>query len=467
MSCCLLTGALLLLWTASGAAVKRESFQTSRGLNVVSEADSSMEFVHAQLVIFYKDKFTNPAIPALTFLNLFDRTLNNEDSSTIFESLVELGRDFQVEQTPDFFILKLNFLPDRLPQLIRFLKLLFNASPFAVTGVNPESFAYQKQNAEIEKKFNRSVAQYWRLFFNQGNWKREISFQIGYSSLFPANPAGNTLVTAATIKKATLADLRKFYQRVFRLPNSLVVIKGNFKPHMARAYLNSEFINFKPQIPEVPPEEKITANPKREIIVFHTSSADNPILYWFEAIEPVSSDNHIPRLLMNKILFGFPFGRVVTELRKIPNCSQDIQSELNNHQSVSVICNSIELRYRDIEPFIQITDRERRRLNITKIGRNEFLNVLSYFNGKMKVNSQFYDNDIGHEILNQFYSFKKNNFIEPARKSLEATLAALNRKIEVNRIPEPAANGVIVIVGNYDLIRKNLKTLKPEIYNQQ
>jgi predicted Zn-dependent peptidase len=461
--------AAALLATAAnvGAAVQKHTFITSKGLKVKLLLDPTMDFIHAELLIFHKGKYNNPAVPALTLMNLFDKNVNKSGSG-LMNALKRMGNDFEVEQTPDYLVFKINFLPDRLQQFARFLKSLYSYKPLLNIKINPDSYTFRKREHDTREKFNNSTANYWRYFFKKENWKRDIAYQIAYNKLFPGSSLGNTLITAEALKQASLSRVRTFYQRAFRLPNSLLIIKGSVSPHLVRAYINGEFASFSKQIPEVSvEEEKLRIHHEREIVVFNFNSQEPPVMFWFNAIQPLDNERHIHLLVLNNILFGFPTGRIYRSARGADLNNLDIQSEITNQENVSVICNTIELRCRDIEKFIRLTDRERKKMTVKRVERKEYLNTLSYFYGKIKVDTQHFDSDINHEILTSFYPFKKGDFWTPAAKARFAnfTLDGLNEHIEESKNGGNSPEGVIVIVGNYDLIKRCLETIKPVVFN--
>ena len=415
-------------------------------------------------LIYYNDKYKNPAIPSLTLLNLFNKDVNKSGSS-LLSILKKLGNDFEVEQTTHFQMFKINFLPERLQQFVKFLRGLYSYKSFLNIKINPDSYVSRKRQRDTLKKFEDSVTNYWRYFFRKKNWKRDIAYQIAYNRLFPENPLGNTLITAEALKQAALSRIRAFYQRTYRLPNSLLIIKGNFRPQLVRAYITSEFASLKKQVPEVPVLYQLRINNKREVVVFNINNNEPPLLFWFNAIVPVNHQNHVPLLALNNILFGFPIGRIYRSSREMKMSNVEFHSEITNQKEVSVICNTIELRSRDIERFIRLADYEKKKLTIKKVEKKEYLNSLSYFHGKIKVDTQHIDNDINHEILTSFYPFEQKDFIGPAARSPLLTLAVLNEHLGYSRNHLESPKGVIVIVGDYNEIRRHLKNIKPVVLN--
>lgn len=457
--------ASLTIPAAVEAVVRKESFTTSKGLKVKLLVDDTMTFIHAELLVFYKGKFSNPAVPALTFLNLFDKDVN-KSGSNLMGMLKRMGNDYEVEQTPEYLAFKINFLPDKLHQFAKFVKGVYTYKPLQNLKINPDSYTYQKRKRDAERKFTDSLNNYWKYFYRRNDWKRDIAYQIAFDTLFKGSALGKTLITKSALRETSLPRIRNFYNRTFRLPNSLLIIKGNIKPHLVRAYLNSEFASFKQQVPEVPIQEEMRINNQRKVIVYDSISNELPVMFWFEAIKPLSDESHIPELVLNNILFGFPLGRIYNSARKqgFNTGNIEIHSEINNHEKVSVICNTVHnLRFRDIERFVGLADRERKRLAKKKIERKEYLNVLSYLYGKIEVNSQHFDNDINHEILLSFYPFKNGHFLKSNTPSQQ--FVTFTKQVEKTRKNHNSPKGVIVIVGNYDMIRRYLTNLKPVVYN--
>lgn len=454
---------LLLLAVSAAAEVGKETFTTKKGLKVTFLTDTSMDFIHAQLLIFYNNKYTNAAVPVVTRLNLFDKNVN-KDGSGLLAILKRLGNDYEVTQTGDYLVLKINFLPGKLQTFARFLKELYTFHPFQNIKLNPDSFFSQKRERNTLRKFEDSIKNYWRYFYKKDDWKRDMAYQIGYRKLFPEHPMGNTLVTAEAINQLTLAGIRAFYQRTFRLPNSLVIIKGNFSPQLVKAYINSEFASFKQQVPEVPVVKKLKLNKDRRVIVYHTAGAGLPMLFWFNAVVPLDDERHFPHLALNNILFGFPGGRIHEGAHNARISSMDIQSEVTNQKEISVICNTVTLRARDIEKFIRLADGERQRLARERVQRKEYMDTLSYFYGKTKVDTQNIDSDVNHEILTAFYSFDRGALGRSPSQSPRRALLVLNQHLERSKDAAPEG-GVIVIIGSYNSLRRHLKATKHIVYN--
>jgi hypothetical protein len=119
------TISLYLVFPASIAAEPSTpepvSFTSTKGLRLRVLKSNHIPFIHAQLIIYYKEKVKNPAIPYLTLLNIFDRNLKGNDTP-LLSILKKLGNDYQVEHRPDFVLFKINLLPDKMLLFIRFLK---------------------------------------------------------------------------------------------------------------------------------------------------------------------------------------------------------------------------------------------------------------------------------------------------------------------------------------------------------
>ena len=118
-----------------------------------------------------------------------------------------------------------------------------------------------------------------------------------------------------------------------------------------------------------------------------------------------------------------------------------MQTQMENHQGLTVICNTIRLRYIDIRNFIVLVEKERKKLRVQQVDRREYLNTLSNIYGRLEVNTQYFERDISLEVIKAEYYAKK------------VTLASLNQTVDHSN------QEVIVIVGNAKLIRDDLGLL--------
>ncbi|MCP4158158.1 MAG: insulinase family protein [bacterium] len=451
---------LFLVATSSFPANSREpqlEFKTSKGLKIVFIPDPDMAFLHAELAISYKGKFKNPAIPRLILLNLFNKKVNTKGAA-LLATLKKLGNDYKIEQTPDYFILKINFLQERFKEFARLLRIIYKHKLFQMVK-HGDSYSRKRENEKL-RRFSLCVNEYWRYYLEGEDWKRDLAFQIGYSRLFSGAPAGNTLVTSDFLKEASWSDMRKFYQRVFRFPNSLLIIKGNIKTYHAFGLIEREFASFEEQEPEMPVPEKVSVNNQREVIIFNINAPDLPVLYRFEAIPPINSKSYINMLAINTILFGLPTSRLnrIAPAPGLPGLA--IDTEIINHSKGSVVCNRVAgLRFKDVEKFILYADKQKRILRMNKIDRREFLNTRSYIFGKLKVNSRHFDNGIVNKILKQFYSFNEIDFFTSPQKKDEFSVVSINKHLDNSR------KGIILIVGNARALLPHFKHITPVVLN--
>ena len=126
-----------------------------------------MPFIHAQLLIFLDGSVPELhflVISQLTVMNMFERELNSP-SSNLLDMLQRQGNDYQVEQTPEYVKISMNFLPDRLASFSKLLK---------------EIFTYQSFHLN---KFNQSKENFWSFFMKDRDWKKEIAFLLAYQQL--------------------------------------------------------------------------------------------------------------------------------------------------------------------------------------------------------------------------------------------------------------------------------------------
>lgn len=138
------------------AETRQFSFSTSKGMPVKVLQENEMPFVHAELLVFLDESsqnYNSLLISQLTVMNMFARELG-WPSTNLLDSLFRLGNDYQVEQTPEYIKISLNFLPDRLTAFTKALR---------------EIFIYQSFHL---KKFNLSKEKYWSFFMGSRDWKK-------------------------------------------------------------------------------------------------------------------------------------------------------------------------------------------------------------------------------------------------------------------------------------------------------
>jgi hypothetical protein len=184
--------------------------------------------------------------------------------------------------------------------------------------------------------------------------------------------------------------------------------------------------------------EKLTANSENKIIVFNTNNDDTPTMFWLQAVPTYNNRNPLASLVLNNILFSYPTGRVYLNSRYLNINNLRMETQMENHQGLTVICNTIRLRYVDTKNFIVLVERERKKLRGQEVDRIEYLNTLSNIYGRLEVNTQYFENDISLEIIKAEYYAQK------------VTLASLNQTVDQSN------QEVIVIVGNAKLILADL-----------
>ena len=430
-------------------AEKSRSFNSSRGLRVTFIKSDHIPFIHAQLLINYNGPVTNPAVSYLTLLNIFDYHIDNPDTS-VLSILRKLGNDFQVEQRPDFLLFKINFLPEKMQQFNRFLKALYNYRPFLETGPGTGNYAQRKRHINTQERFRDSTLNYWKYFFKKEEWKKEIAYQVAYKYLFPSAVFGDTLITPDMVKNAALDHVRAFYRRHYKLSNSRLILKGNFEnPALTFGSIERTLSSFKKQNPRIYIGPKITVTNQRKVIIFDTDHNESPTLFRFEAVSTANNTSPVPAMVLNSVLFAYPTGRLIMNARLFNINNFRVNSEMSNHKGVSVICNTVRLRYKDIENFIYMIEKEKRKLRIKGVERKEYADNLTHIYGSMKVNTQHFENDVDIKIFDTLYQSSPP----------KVTLAGLNQLVGNS----DKNHEVIVILGNAQRILRGLTFLKSQV----
>jgi len=448
MQTCLCILMMVCIPTLSSAAQPTQqslSYRISRGMEVTILKNPAIPYIHAQLVIHYFDKVDNPAVPYLTIQNLFDTHIKESDTP-LLNALRKLGNDFQVEIRPDFLLLKINFLPDKTPTFIRFLKHLFNYKPFTDLDIKLPTYPQRREHDATYARFKDSTDNYWKHFFKLEDWKKKMAFQLAYHYLFPDSILGRTLITPKMLAGVTLEDLIAFHIATFKLRNSQLILKGNLdNPPVFYGSLERAFSSRSKPPPIQRPQAKITLTNKKKVYIVNTRNGESPSVFWFQPVETGGRKDPLPAMAINHLLFGYPTGRLFLTASRYLNVSGlRIRTEMVFHNGVAVICNTVRLRYVDIEKFILLAEREKNKLNLKGINRKELLDTISYLFGRLKVETRNVGDEVGKVIANMPVS------------PPQITPAGLTGSKQNHYQP------VIIIVGNAEHIKANLSTLKDE-----
>ena len=198
------------------------------------------------------------------------------------------------------------------------------------------------------------------------------------------------------------------------------------------------------------------------------ASNEAPFIFWFQVIPPVEDANHLPSVLVNNIMFGWPIGKLFRAANGFGIRSiKRMDSDVFHHKGVAVICNSIKLNYEDLEKFILLADHEIRRLGIRRIERKEYLEMINYFLGKAKVDSERFDEDVRLEVKRAMSLAPNDNLRFSRENAQQVTLNQINRFIGGN--PPWRRNGsgggatVIVIGGNAKTIKRYIAGLRLDL----
>ncbi len=435
--------AFVLFTTAAAAppaepAPDKALFTSSTGLRVKIIHNPNMQFIHAQLVIYYKDTVENPAIPYLTSMNIFNPQIDKGESD-LLNTMKKMGNDFTIENRPDFLYIKMNFIPEQFELFYRFIKNIFHNRLISESLPGLETYSGRKQARSLAERFNDSISNFWKYFFSQNDWKQQIAFQIAYEHFFAPSLLGRTFITPSHLKNITLKQVLAFYRETYNPNNALLIIKGNFPNRgVLFGFLELKLKSFKKKSPYIQAEKELPPpiNNQMKVVIYNVQDTESPIIYWFEAISTFNNRNPIPSLVLNNIFFAYPTGRLFMNARESNINQLRIETQMVSHVDASIICNTIRVNYRDLTPFFQLVEREKKRLQISRIDRPEFANTVSFIYGRLKVNTQNYDNDANQEIINTSYSLPP------------ITLAGFNQAIDAT------PNSMVVIVGNSKLILK-------------
>jgi predicted Zn-dependent peptidase len=450
---CLLGGVAFFLAGGLGLAAETRlfTFTTSKGLVVKILQDNDMPFIHAQLLINLDgstQNYASLAISQLTVMNMFERELNSPPAN-LLDMLQRQGNDFLVEQNPEVLKISMNFLPDRLASFPKLLKEIFNYSSFHL------------------KKFNVSREKFWSLFAKNRDWKKEIALLLAYQQM-----AGNFYFTQGLMLqdfmgRINLAQLRSFLLKTFRPDNALLILKGKINPYFILGMIEKDLPQ--PSPPSLKSrKEEVVVNANRKIFILNVNSSDLPMVYWFDAAPAATDANYLPYVIGNYALFGFPNGRIYQSGKnQFQMGGYKVNTDTFSFRTFTIFCNYLRLNYSDLENYLLLVDQERKKFNVRPIERKEYLDALNFYIGRAQVETSRFDNDLQGEIV---------RFRGQGAGSYAARIGTeLFQEVSLNRVMQTMDDqmggkhkagsrdkGIVVLIGNANLILSSLKFLKTE-----
>jgi predicted Zn-dependent peptidase len=450
----LLIGGLFYFCSITGllAETRQFSLSTAKGFPIKVLQDTEMPFVHAELIVFLDSSTQNYMsllISQLTVMNMFARELNSP-SSSLLDSLFRLGNDYQVEQTPEYVKISLNFLPDRLASFTKVLR---------------EIFTYQAFHLD---KFNQSKEKYWSFFINNRDWKKEIAFLLAYQQISGNFYFSQGLLIQEYINSINLAQLRSFHLKTFRPDNALLLVKGNINPYIVLGLLERDLPVFA-AAPAKNKREEIKINPGRKIFVLNSSASDYPMIYWFD-VAPASTDSdYLSFFIGNFVLFGFPGGRIYqSERSQFLLGGYKVSTDIYSLKNFTIFCNYLRMNYGDLENFLLLVDQERKKFSVRSIVKKEYLDALNYYLGRAQVETGRYDYGL-QQMLDRFQAppaslLSPQHSLESAREvTFERVVQVMDDQMGYKHKAGIRERGIIVLIGNANLIVNNLKIFKADI----
>lgn len=450
---CFLGGVLFFLGSSRELASETRlfSFTTSKGLVIKVLQDNDMPFIHAQLLIYLdgsSQNYTSLAISQLTVMNMFERELNSPPSN-LMDMLQRQGNDYQVEQNPEYVKITMNFLPDRLAAFPKLLK---------------EIFYYQSFHL---KKFNQSKEKFWSLFAKNRDWKKEMAFLLAYQQMIGNFYFSQGLLLQDILNRINLAQLRSFLLKTFRPDNALLILKGKINPYFILGMIEKDLPQPSPQ-PSKAKKEEITINANRKIFVLNVNSAEQPAVYWFDAAPAVTDVSYLPYVIGNFALFGFPGGRIYqSEKNQFSMAGYKVNTETYFLKKFTIFCNYLRLKYNDLENFLLLVEQERRKFVVRPIERKEYLDALNYYIGRAQVETSRFDYDLQGEI-DRFHSQGVGSLALPIgpqlfqEVSLNRVMQVMDEQMGSRHRSSGREKGIVVLIGNANLIINSLKLLKTE-----
>jgi predicted Zn-dependent peptidase len=346
--------------------------------------------------------------------------------------------------------ISLNFLPDRLSFFAKLLKEIYSFQSFHLN------------------KFNQSKELFWSFFIKNRDWKKETAFLLAYQQIVGNFYFSQGLLIQEFVNGINLAQLRSFYLKAFRLDNSLLVLKGKINPYIALGLIEKDLPASAVPLPKLKKEE-INIDPSRKIIILNNAAAELPMIYWFDVAPAKSNEDYLPFFIGNFTLFGFPGGRIYqSERNQFLLGGYKVNMDVYALKNFTIFCNYLRLNYNDLENFLLLVDQERKKYFAQPIARKEYLDALNYYLGREQVETGRFDNGV-QQVIDRFHSqpasvLQTPRGIEPVREvTFDRVVQVMDDLMGFRHKAGIRERGIIVLIGNANLIINNLRILKTDV----
>ncbi len=343
----------------------------------------------------------------------------------------------------------MNFLPDRLASFPKLLKEIFNYPSLHL------------------KKFNQSKENFWYLFKKNRDWKKEIALLLAYQQMVGNMYFTQGFMLREFLNRVNLAELRSFLLKTFRPDNALLILKGKINPYFILGMIEKDLPQPPPQ-PSKARREGVVVNAGRRIFILNVNSPDLPMVYWFETGPPAADANYLPTVIGNFALFGFPNGRIYqAEKNQFQMGGYKVNIETHSFAGFTLFCNYLRLNYADLENYLLLVDQERKKFNVRPMERKEYLDAVNFYIGRAQVETSRYDYDLPG-VIARFHGLGAGSYAARIGSELFQEVG-LNRVVQImdeQMGPKHKVGGrdkgIVVMIGNADLILSSLKFLKTE-----
>jgi len=264
-----------------------------------------------------------------------------------------------------------------------------------------------------------------------------------------------------------MAQLRSFLLRTFRPDNARLVLKGKINPYFILGMIEKDLPSPPPTAAK-PRHAEVSLNTGRRIFILNVNSPDLPTVYWFDVAPAAGDAAYFPYAIGNFTLFGFPGGRIYqSERNRTLMGGYKVYTETLFMRDFTLLCNYLRLNYSDVEDFLLMVDQERRRFSVRPIERKEYLDAMNYFVGLAQVESSRFD----HDLLAEIGRFQGQGASSSAPRigpelfqdvSFNRVMQVMDEQMGTKHKSGPREKGIVVLVGNANLIVNSLKLLKTE-----
>ncbi len=373
--------------------------------------------------------------------NLLNEGADGKSSKEISEFIDKYGLYYWVTTVGDYSVVNCSSLTENGEQCIQLLKTVIQAPQFS--------------DSEF-KKLKKQEVEAYQLKTSQPDY---LASRMLYRIAYGEHPYMYYDATLKTINEIKLEDVKNYYNSFLVPKNAYIIINGDFNDNLY-SKLKESFSSWSKEGVQVKYDEnRVKSQSKREAVYFiHRPDSMQTTIKYANITTTFTDSAFLPLFVGNEILGGGASSRLFMTLREKEGLTYGVYSGVSEKRESGIFILSAQVRADVTAQALSSIFRELNLITTEGVTEEELSDKKKNIGGQFAISLEK-GSSLNEELI-------KLKFFQKSEKDLEnyfsdlnkITTGDVNNSIKSFIVPE---NGVIVIVGDYDKIGKDLKFSVP------